>query len=55
MKANTTPQQFGYGAPPAIIVHAMKENKKPIGFAAWSTEDDKPKRAPRKRKSKEAN
>lgn len=33
-----------------ITMLPLKENKRPVGFAAWSTEDEKPKRKPRPRK-----
>lgn len=44
----TRPTDYPDVAPPAITVHALKENKRPIGFAPWP-ENTKPKRrAPRK-------
>lgn len=34
--------------PPSPVVHALSENKRPIGFTAWSTKDETPPRKPRK-------
>lgn len=42
---NHPPQR--QSAPPHITVHALKENKRPVGFAPWP-EQPKRKRAPRK-------
>lgn len=41
----------GASTPPGVTVYALNENKRPIGFAAWSTTDEKPSRKPRKRTS----
>ncbi len=32
--------------PPSVVVHALRENKRPVGFAPW------PKKPPKKRKRK---
>lgn len=37
---------------PAIVVHALKENRKPIGFAPWPDEPAAPKPS-KKRKKKD--
>ncbi len=29
----TQPSDYGYLTPPAITVYALKENKRPVGFA----------------------
>jgi hypothetical protein len=51
-QVRTQPGDYPYLAPPAITVHALKENKRPIGYAPWP-EPAKPKRVrkPRARKA----
>ena len=49
MKATTEPADYGDRTAPSITIHVLNENKRPIGFAAWTTEDEKPKRKPRKK------
>ncbi len=44
MKAITSPTHIPNQTAPAIIIHALKENKRPIGFAPWPKEAPKPKR-----------
>lgn len=39
----TSPDDYPRLSPPAITVHALKENKRPIGYAPWP-EPVKPKR-----------
>ncbi len=42
----THPNNYDWQAPPAITVHALKENKRPIGFAPWPEEKPKRRRKP---------
>ena len=44
MRAITDPTDAPEGAAPTIVAHALKENKRPIGFAPW----------PEKKKAKKA-
>ena len=46
MRAITDPTDVPDGAAPTITVHALKENKRPIGFAPWP---EKPKQKKAKR------
>ena len=39
----------------SITIYALKENKRPIGYAPWPTEKPKRKRAPRKPKEEKGN
>ena len=43
MKATTEPADYQDREAVTITVHAKKENARPIGFAAWSTKDEKRK------------
>lgn len=44
--------EMGTHAPPSVIVHALKKNKRPIGFAPWPEEQEPAKSEKRKRKRK---
>lgn len=44
MKAGTEPADYPKLAPPAITAHALKENKRPIGYLPWPEDEPKPKR-----------
>jgi len=48
MRVSTDPSCIPDRTAPAITVHALKENKRPIGFAPWP-EPAKPKRARKKK------
>jgi len=37
------PYELTGGSVPEIVVHALKENKRPIGFAPWPEDEPKPK------------
>lgn len=50
MRAMQRPDEYPVRTAPAITVHALKENRRLIGFAAWP-EDPKPKPRPRRKKS----
>lgn len=39
------PNDYSHQSPPAIIIHVLKENKRPIGFAPWPKE--KKRKAPK--------
>lgn len=39
MNAITDPTDVPYGSPPAITIHVLKENKRPVGFAPWPERD----------------
>jgi len=51
-RAKTDPSDYGWLGPPAITIHVLKENKRPIGFAPWPEEEvpEEPKK--RKKKAK---
>lgn len=34
-EAKTHPDDYGWRAPVSPIVHALKQNKRPVGFAPW--------------------
>ncbi len=45
--------QYETASPPSVIVHALRENKRPIGYAPWPDEPEPVKRKKRKRKKAE--
>ena len=47
MRAITDPTTVPPRAAPTITVHALRENKRPVGFAPWPKEKKKGKRANR--------
>ena len=55
MKATTVPADYAERAAASITVHALKENRRPIGFAReWPEEKPKPKRKPATRRKSAA-
>lgn len=49
VRVNTDPYDYDSASPPNIVVHALRENKRPIGYAPWPGE---PKRKRKKKKEK---
>lgn len=39
MRVITEDTKYPYQSPPAIMIHVLKENKRPIGFAPWPEEE----------------
>ena len=50
-KVMTDPWEYPDRNPPGIVVHALRENKRPIGFAPWP-EERLPEKPKKKRKKK---
>ncbi len=50
MRVVTDPWLDPAKAGSTLTVHALKENKRPIGFAPWPEEKPKPKRKPATRR-----
>jgi hypothetical protein len=43
MRAKTDALDYNYVPPPGIVIHALKGNKRPVGFAPWPKEKKKRK------------
>lgn len=52
MEVHSDPSQVPYGSPPGIMIHVLRENKRPIGFARWPDEPKEPKKRKRKKEKK---
>jgi hypothetical protein len=52
VKAVTDPADYSWRSPPTPTVHALKQNKRPIGFAPWPEPEDEPSEIEEPKKSK---